>query len=407
MADVLPVGWEQKSIGELSTVKRGASPRPIKDSKWWGGDIGWVRISDVTKSKKYLNNTTQYLSDEGVEKSVQIDKGEVILSICATIGRPIIVNIDACIHDGFVWFDRLNSSINREYWYYFLSSKEDFFKDQRQSGTQGNLNTSIVSNVFCLLPPLPEQKKIASILSSVDEVIEKTTAQVAKLKDLKTSLMQSLLTRGIGHSEFKDSPVGRIPVGWACKLLDSVVNRGSGHTPDKKKPEYWNGGIKWVSLTDSNKLDQLYINDTAKKISTLGIENSSAKIHPAGTVVMTRDAGIGKSAIIIDEMAVSQHFMAWVCNDKFDNHYLYYLLQLWKPKFEAIAMGSTIKTIGLPYFKKLYVPVPRFKEQKEIAKILLSIDKKITTTNQKLSALTHTKKALMQDLLTGKKRVVV
>jgi len=221
MADVLPVGWEQKSIGELSTVKRGASPRPIKDSKWWGGDIGWVRISDVTKSKKYLNNTTQYLSDEGVEKSVQIDKGEVILSICATIGRPIIVNIDACIHDGFVWFDRLNSSINREYWYYFLSSKEDFFKDQRQSGTQGNLNTSIVSNVFCLLPPLPEQKKIASILSSVDEVIEKTTAQVAKLKDLKTSLMQELLTRGIGHSEFKDSPVGRIPVGWACKLLDS------------------------------------------------------------------------------------------------------------------------------------------------------------------------------------------
>jgi len=221
-----------------------------------------------------------------------------------------------------------------------------------------------------------------------------------------------LLTKGIGpggvpHTEFKDSPVGRIPVGWECELLDNVVKRGSGHTPDKTKPEYWNGGIKWISLSDSNKLDQLYISDTSKKISELGIDNSSARIHPKGTVIMTRDAGIGKSAITTDGMAVSQHFMAWICNHEFNNYFLYYILQLWKPRFEAIAMGSTIKTIGLPYFKKLYVPVPPVDEQLKISNSLRSVDKNIFSMIRKNKAIKNVKKALMQDLLTGKVRVKI
>ncbi|MGC3834422.1 restriction endonuclease subunit S [Moritella viscosa] len=162
-----------------------------------------------------------------------------------------------------------------------------------------------------------------------------------------------------------------------------MAKRGSGHTPDKQKSEYWNEGIKWVSLTDSSKLDNLYIHDTSKKISQLGIENSSATLHPKGTVVMVRDAGIGKSAIITSPMAVSQHLMAWVCSDNLDNYFLYYLLQLWKPKFEAIAMGSTIKTIGLPYFKKLQIPVPPIEEQKIISSALKSVDNKIFVLRKK------------------------
>ncbi len=190
----IPVEWEVKTIGDLANVKRGASPRPIKDKKWWGGNVGWIRISDVTASSKYLNKTTQYLSSEGVSKSIQIPKGEVILSICATIGRPIIINVDACIHDGFVWFDKLNGSIDREYWYYFLASKESFLSAQRQSGTQGNLNTTIVSELICPLPPTSEQKKIASILSSIDKNVEEMQHKLLQTKSIKKALMQDLLT---------------------------------------------------------------------------------------------------------------------------------------------------------------------------------------------------------------------
>ncbi|WP_089729768.1 restriction endonuclease subunit S [Candidatus Thiosymbion oneisti] len=190
----IPKGWELSTVGQVATVKRGASPRPIRDPKWWGGTTGWVRISDVTISRKYLYKTTDYLSDEGVAKSVKIEKGEIILSICATIGRPIIVRTDACIHDGFVWFDNLQQDIDREFFYYFLAEKEDYLSSQRQTGTQGNLNTSIVSGLNILLPPKLEQRKIAAILTSVDAAIEKTEAQIGKLQNLKKALMQDLLT---------------------------------------------------------------------------------------------------------------------------------------------------------------------------------------------------------------------
>ena len=114
---------------------------------------------------------------------------------------------------------------------------------------------------------------------------------------------------------FKPSEAGLIPDEWNVVLLDSVAKRGSGHTPDKKHSEYWGGDIKWVSLQDSDRLDKLFISDTEAKITPAGIANSSANIHPAGTVVLSRDAGVGKSAIMASEMAVSQHFMAWRCGN--------------------------------------------------------------------------------------------
>ena len=190
----IPEGWEVKTLGDLAKVKRGASPRPIQDPKWWGGTVGWTRISDVTSSSKYLTETSDYLSDEGVEKSVQIPVGEVILSICATIGRPIIIKTDVCIHDGFVWFDGLSNDIDREFYYYFLKSKEEILSSSRQTGTQGNLNTDIVSRLPIHLPPLPEQKKIASVLSSIDKNIEEKQRKLEQTQSLKKSLMQDLLT---------------------------------------------------------------------------------------------------------------------------------------------------------------------------------------------------------------------
>ncbi|WP_375509902.1 restriction endonuclease subunit S, partial [uncultured Nostoc sp.] len=170
-----------------------------------------------------------------------------------------------------------------------------------------------------------------------------------------------------GIEGYKKTEVGVIPDDWEVVLLDLVAKRGSGHTPDKKHPEYWNGEIKWISLKDSNLLDNLYIYDTTEKITPAGIANSSAVLHPLGAVILSRDAGVGKSAITKDVMAVSQHFMAWHCGSQLDNHFLYYWLQAEKSEFERIAIGNTIKTIGLSYFKQLKIPFPFLAEQKAIA----------------------------------------
>ncbi|MHC5554762.1 restriction endonuclease subunit S [Vibrio parahaemolyticus] len=199
-----------------------------------------------------------------------------------------------------------------------------------------------------------------------------------------------------------------IPSGWKYDLLDKFATRCSGHTPSKSFPEYWDGGIKWISLADSFRLDKGYVYETDKEISEAGIANSSAELHPAETVVLSRDAGIGKSGVMAVPMAVSQHFIAWKCDNtkKLNSWFLYNWLQLNKAEFERQAVGSTIKTIGLPYFKKLKIAVPPYTEQKKIAKILSTWDKAITITEQLLVNSQQQKKALMQQLLTGKKRLL-
>lgn len=202
----------------------------------------------------------------------------------------------------------------------------------------------------------------------------------------------------------KTTPAGEIPVDWAYCLVEALAERGSGHTPDREKPEYWNGGIKWVSLADSNKLDRLYIHGTESEISEAGIRHSSAVLHPKNTVILSRDAGVGKSAILATPMAVSQHFIAWRCGPHLEPIYLYYWLQREKPFFERIAVGSTIKTIGLGEFKKLMGAFPPIDEQHKIAEILTTWDEALTKLDALIEAKDRRKKALMQQLLTGRKR---
>lgn len=169
--------------------------------------------------------------------------------------------------------------------------------------------------------------------------------------------------------------------------LDSVARRGSGHTPSQKHSEYWDGDVKWVSLADSSALDKGYIQDTVKKVSTQGIAKSSAVIHPKGAVIVSRDAGVGKSTILGDNMAVSQHFIAWVCDEeKLCPEYLYQWLQSHQKIFERMAVGSTIKTIGLGYFKRLKIPLPGLQTQTDISRTLFCWDAAIDKIEQLISA---------------------
>lgn len=267
------------------------------------------------------------------------------------------------------------------------------------------------------LPPVPEQTAIVHVLDALDAAIRETEAIIAKLKAVKQGLLHDLLTRGIdAHGElrarqleaphvYKQSPLGWIPRDWSVIRLDDIAKRGSGHTPSKNVPCYWSGGIKWVSLADSHRLDKIFISETNKEISALGIANSSAVLLPAGTVILSRDAGVGKSAVLEHEMAVSQHFMAWQCSDKLNNLILYFYLQREKPKFEAIALGSTIKTIGLPYFRRYEISVPPLAEQELVVATLMRAEANVFEHLAEANKLSALNSGLMADLLTGRVRV--
>lgn len=281
--------------------------------------------------------------------------------------------------------------------------------------TRTRISLSTLKRIKLRSRPSKEQQWIGNLVRTIDEAIERTEALIAKYQQLKSGLMHDLFTRGVtlgGHlrppqSEvphlYKQSSLGWIPNEWEAPLLDDIALRGSGHTPNRNFPEFWNGGIKWVSLADSWRLDRLYISDTDKEISEQGIANSSAVLHPPGIVVLSRDAGVGKSAITTCSMAVSQHFMCWRCGPKLDKHYLYFWLQYRKREFENIATGSTIPTIGLRFFKHYRIKASvALEEQKQIGEMLRSLETNIFSEEDHLAKLRQQKQGLMHDLLTGR-----
>ena len=178
-------------------MRRGASPRPIDDPKYFRGEVGWVRIVDVSASRKYLHTTSHYVSSLGESLSVRVDKGGLTMSIAGTVGRPIIIDIPACIHDGFVHLYELQG-IDNEYFSYCQKFIEPTIGKFGQSGTQTNLNSDIVRQIPVYLPDnFAKQARIAKILRTDDAAIEQTEALIAKYSRIRTGLMQDLLTRAI------------------------------------------------------------------------------------------------------------------------------------------------------------------------------------------------------------------
>uniref|UniRef100_B8HMT9 Restriction modification system DNA specificity domain protein n=1 Tax=Cyanothece sp. (strain PCC 7425 / ATCC 29141) TaxID=395961 RepID=B8HMT9_CYAP4 len=186
--------WEVKQLRELAHIQRGASPRPIDNPIWFNNNssVGWVRISDVTRSGMYLSETEQKLSPLGVQHSRPVDKNSLIMSICATVGRPIITEIDVCIHDGFVVFDSLQAE--QRFMYYVLKWIEPDWSKHGQTGSQMNLNTELINSTTVRVPPPPEQTAIATVLSDMDAEIAALEARRVKTQAIKQGMMQELLT---------------------------------------------------------------------------------------------------------------------------------------------------------------------------------------------------------------------
>jgi len=187
--------WEKKQLRELAVITRGASPRPIDSPIWFdeNSNTGWVRISDITNTGIFLYETTQRLSSMGIKHSRPVARNSLIMSICATVGRPIITKIETCIHDGFVMFEHL--SVDQLFLYYVLSLIEKDWSNYGQTGSQMNLNTGLINKTTVRIPNSRiEQNTIATVLSDIDAEITALEARRNKTQAIKQGMMQELLT---------------------------------------------------------------------------------------------------------------------------------------------------------------------------------------------------------------------
>jgi type I restriction enzyme S subunit len=209
----------------------------------------------------------------------------------------------------------------------------------------------------------------------------------------------------------KDSGVewlGEIPEHWEVSRIKWAAMMVSGHTPDKKIDSYWQGGdIPWVSLADTGQLRAVdYIATTAVMTTSDGIAHSSAHALPEGTVIFSRDATIGLCAITGAGMAVSQHFIGWVCGSRLRPEYLLFVLRSMTQELERLTMGATVRTIGMPDVKSLVTPIPALAEQEQIVREVLHrrarLDALVYKIRDAIDRLKELRTALISATVTGK-----
>lgn len=204
---------------------------------------------------------------------------------------------------------------------------------------------------------------------------------------------------------YKRTEVGDIPEDWECVQVTSVARLESGHTPSKRQPQYWGGEVQWVSLHDSQRLDGDAIFTTTQTITAEGLKNSSARILPAGTVIFSRTATVGKATILGVDMATSQDFAAYVCGPRLNNIFLMHLFRSMSRFWYSLMAGSTHNTVYMPVFRSLRVQLPPIEEQHAIAAALSDVDALLIGLDRIITKKRDLKHAAMQQLLTGQSRL--
>lgn len=370
--------------------------------------------------------------DELVKGNCLPEYDDVLFSKDGTIGKTFVYKQQQPIVllSSIAIIRLKKSQLNPDYCTQYLQSS--LFYKQLENATSGSAIRRVVlkdiKQLKLPIPPLPEQQKIAAILTSVDEVIEKTQAQIDKLKDLKSGMMQELLTKGVGikqgdkyepHTEFKDSPVGKIPKSWEVVTIDQLLSKkiissiqdGNHGEKHPKSADFVAQGIPFIMASDIH--NQVIDFEGTNKIPEHIYNNLRIGFSKAGDVLLSHKATVGLTAVVpknIEKLMLTPQVTYYRIGDtaKLLNWFLHYSFQsgYFQKNIAVLSAQSTRSYIGIKAQRELEIVLPNtIEEQQEIVHILQSLDKKNTLINAKLKALKNTKKALMQDLLTGKVRV--
>ncbi|AIN73939.1 N-6 DNA methylase [Flavobacterium psychrophilum] len=346
--------WDLIKLENLMDIGRGASPRPIEQfiTKNKNG-INWIKIGDVEVGAKYITKTEEKITIEGAEKSRKVNKGDFILSNSMSFGRPYILKIDGCIHDGWLLLSNIDNRINTDYLYYILSSEDtqNQFNESALGGVVKNLNTDRVKSTLIPLPPKKIQEKIVLECCKIDEDV--ITAEKGIL-DIDQNVWD-FINDNIINSNYPEIKIG------------NLTKTTSGGTPlSTINDYYYQGDIPWVN---SGEVAQGNIYNTKKFITKLGLENSSAKIMPLETVLLAMyGATAGKVGVLKIEASSNQAVCGILPNEKFNSKFLFYQLRNMYEYLLSLRTGIARDNLSQDKIKAIKIKLPDMKTQLELVK---------------------------------------
>ena len=420
----IPADWEVKRLGDVATIARGGSPRPIEDYLTTNPDgVNWVKIGDVGTDAKYIVKTEERIVREGVCKSRMVFPGDFLLSNSMSYGRPYILKISGCIHDGWLVIQDYQSLFDTEFLYYILGSETvtTQYKTLAAGSSVLNLNKDLVSNVLIPLPPLPEQRRIAAALSDVDDLIGALGKLVEKKRAIKTGAMQQLLTGqtrlpSFGGKKFKQTDLGPIPADWEVKRLGDVMTMLRNNTYAREMLTEEIGGVFNVHYGDVLIKFGAIVDFEKDSIPCLksGVKPKQDFMQDGDLIFAdtAEDETVGKACEVVGlngRKAVSGlHTIPCRPNaGVFASGYLGYFINsaTYHNQFLPLITGTKVSSISRAGLASTFVAIPPLPEQRAIAGVLTDMDAEISALEAEKRKYESLKSGMMQQLLTGKVRL--
>ena len=397
--------WEQRKLGELANIVRGASPRPIQDPKWFDdeSDVGWLRIADVTEQDGRIHHLEQHISKLGQEKTRVLTEPHLLLSIAATVGKPVVNYVKTGVHDGFLIF--LEPKFNRVFMFQWLEMFRPKWQKYGQPGSQVNLNSDLVKNQEIALPREEEQQKIGAYFAKLDHLITLHQRKLEKIKSLKKAYLSEMFPAK-GECKPKRRFAGYTDAWEQRKLLDCIekIVDFRGRTPKKLGMDWSESG--YLALSALNVKDGYidftqdvhYGNQELYDKWMIGNE-----LHK-GQVLFTTEAPMGNVAQVPDnrQYILCQRTIAFnVKEDLITENFLATILR--SPNviatLTALSSGGTAKGVSQKSLSTVEIIIPNdLGEQERLANVFLELNHLITLHQRKLEKLQSLKQAYLNEM---------
>ena len=379
--------WKEVKLGEVAHFSGGGTPSS-EYSSYWEGTIPWISSSDIQNNNVTQINVTRFITKEALQhSSTKLCKAPCVLVVTRVgVGKVAYSDIDICTSQDFC----ILTDIQCEYHflsYYLLTVMGKKVREVQGTSIKGITMQEVKSFHLCL-PSLPEQRKIAALLSLIDERIEVQNAIIKEQEVAKTSLIRRLFDRTLRFPEFTDE--------WKVVRLGEVAEIIGGGTPSTTTTNYWNGGIVWFNPSEIGK--KKYVSNSNRTISHQGLSNSGARLLPKGTVLLTTRATIGEIAIANVECTTNQGFQSVITGCEANNEYVYYFLSTQKEYLLRHSSGSTFRETPPSVIRNLPLRLPSLPEQRKIAALLSAVDERLAVEIAYVEQLKQQKTYLLRQM---------
>lgn len=400
----IPEEWETLYIHQITEISTGATPSTNINEYWENGTIRWMSSGEL--NNKIIYDVNGRITQKGYDNTGthMLPKNCVLIGLAGqgkTRGTAAYNKVELCTNQSIAAI-LPNSKYESKYLYFYIDSLYDKLRLlSAGDGGRGGLNKQILQNLEIAMPPLNEQHHIASALTSIDNLISSLGKLIEKKKNIKQGAMQQLLTGKTRLKGFNEP--------WMEHTIDELFDLGNGYTPSKSNPAYWtNGTIPWFRMEDIRTNGRI-LKDSIQHVTPEAVKGNG--LYPKYSIILSTTATIGEHALLIADSLANQQFT--FLNRKVNRRDMIYIIFFYHYCFilgkwcrDNINAGGLL-AVNMDDLKNHSIYIPKsIAEQQAIATILTKMDDEITALEAKRAKYEAIKQGMMQQLLTGKIRLI-